>query len=60
MLKFVDVGYVLKVRELKNGYYQYVIDGKNGVYRVISRRYFDVDSYVYVYSDGNRYVISDN
>jgi len=59
MVKFVDMGYVLKVIELKNGFYVYVIEGKNGVYRVFSKRYFEIDSVVYVYYDGDRYFISD-
>jgi len=59
MIRFVDVGTVLKAQEVKNGYV-YVIEGKNGVYRVFSRRFYDVDSFVYVYSFGDeRYYISD-
>ncbi len=58
-LALVDVGYVLKVNELKNERYMYIVEGKNGVYRVYSKRYFDIDSVVYVYSDGDRYFISD-
>ena len=58
IVKLVDVGYVLKVTEVKNGYI-YVIEGKNGAYKVYSKREFDVDSDVYVYSDGDRYFISD-
>lgn len=58
-MALVDVGYVLKVNELKNERYMYIVEGKNGVYRVYSKRYFDVDSVVYVYSDGDRYFISD-
>lgn len=60
MVKFIDIGCVLKVSELKNGSYLYVIEGKNGVYRVFSKRYFDIDSVVYVYYDGyDRYFVSD-
>ncbi len=58
-IKLVDVGYVLKVDELKNERYMYIVAGKNGVYRVFSKRYFNIDSLVYVYSDGDRYFISD-
>ena len=58
-MALVDVGYVLKVNELKNERYMYIVEGKNGVYRVYSKRYFDIDSVVYVYSDGDRYFISD-
>lgn len=57
-MHLVDVGYVLKVTEARNGYV-YVIDGKNSVYRVWSKKYFKVDSFVYVYFDGNRYWISE-
>lgn len=58
-MKLVDVGYVLKVSEVKNGYI-YVVDGKNSAYRVFSKRYFELDSIVYVYSDGDGwYFISD-
>ncbi len=58
MVKFVDIAYIITVREVKNGY-MYILDGKNDVYRVFSKRYFDDESVVYVYSDGNRYFISD-
>ena len=59
-MKFVDIGYVLKGNECRNGnWYVYIVEGKNGVYRVFSKRYFDIDSVVYVYSDGDRYFISD-
>ncbi len=58
MVKFVDIGYIITVKEVKNGY-MYVVDGKNDVYRVFSKRYFDLDSVVYVYCDGERYFISD-
>ena len=54
----VDVGYILKVRETKNGYI-YIIEGKNAVYKVFSKKYFDVDSFVYVYSFDGRYFISE-
>lgn len=60
IMKFVDLGYVLKVNESKNGnWYVYIVEGKNNVYRVFSKRYFDIDSVVYVYYDGSRYLISD-
>jgi len=58
MVKFVDIAYIITVKEVKNGY-MYILDGKNDVYRVFSKRYFDDESVVYVYSDGNRYFISD-
>ena len=58
-MALVDVGYVLKVNELKNERYMYIVEGKNGVYRVYSKRCFYIDSVVYVYSDGDRYFISD-
>ena len=58
MVKFVDMGYVLKVSEVKNGYW-YIVEGKNGVYRLFSKRYFEIDSVVYVYCQNDRYFISD-
>lgn len=59
-MKLVDVGYILKSTELKDGNFLYIVEGKNSVYRVFSKRYFDIDSMVYVYSDdGDRYFISD-
>ena len=58
-MKFVDIGYVLKVCEVKNGYW-YIVEGKNGAYKLFSKRYFEIDSIVYVYGDYNdRYFISD-
>jgi hypothetical protein len=57
-IRFLDIGTVLKITETKNGYW-YVVEGKNGVYRVFSKRYFDVDSVVYVYIFNDRYYISD-
>jgi len=58
-MKFVDIGYVLKYTETKSGYL-YVVEGKNGAYKVFSKRFYDVDTVVYVYlSDNGRYFISD-
>lgn len=57
-MKLVDVGYVLKVVEVKDGYL-YVIEGKNSVYRVFSKKFYDVDSFVFVYGNEGRYFISD-
>lgn len=57
-MKLVDVGYVLKVVEVKDGYL-YVIEGKNSVYRVFSKKFYDVDSFVFVYWNEGRYFISD-
>ena len=58
-MQLFDVGYVLKVNECKNGGYVYIVEGKNGVYRVFSKRWFDVDSFVFVYYYGERLFISD-
>ena len=59
-MQLLDVGYVLKVNECKNGNgYVYIVEGKNGVYRVFSKRWFDVDSFVFVYYYGERLFISD-
>lgn len=58
-MKLVDVGYVLRVTELKSGNYLYIVEGKNNVYRVFSKRYFDVDAFVFVYSDGEWLFVSD-
>ena len=60
-MRLVDVGIVLKVRETKNGRgYIYVIEGKNSVYKVFSKKYFDEETVVYVYSgDDGRYFISE-
>lgn len=57
-MQLFDVGYVLKVVEVKDGYL-YVIDGKNSVYRIFSKRLYYVDSFVFVYYDGERLFISD-
>jgi len=57
-MKLCDVGYVLKVVEVKDGYL-YVIEGKNSVYRVFSRKFYDVDTFVFVYCDGEKMFISD-
>lgn len=57
-MQLLDVGYVLKVVEVKDGYL-YVIDGKNSVYRIFSKKLYDVDSFVFVYSDGERLFVSD-
>lgn len=57
-MKLADVGYVLKVVEVKDGYL-YVIEGKNSVYRVFSKKFYDVDSFVFVYWNEERYFISD-
>jgi len=55
-MKFVDIGYILKGREVTGGYL-YIVEGKIGVYRVYSKRYFDTDTVVYVYGDEYRYYI---
>ena len=57
-MKLVDAGYVLKVVEAKD-WYVYVIEGKNSAYRVWSKKFYDVDTFVFVYSDDERFFVSD-
>lgn len=57
-VKLVDVGYVLRVDTVKSGYL-YLVDGKNSVYRIFSKRYFAVESFVFIYANGDRLFISD-
>ena len=57
-MQLFDVGYVLKVTEVKDGYL-YVVDGKNSVYRIFSKKVYYVDTFVYVYTDGERLFLSD-
>ena len=57
-IKLVDVGYVIKSDEVKNGY-MYIVDGKNAVYRVFSKKFYEVGSFVFVYFGNERVFISD-
>ena len=57
-MKLVDVGYIIKVSEVKNGYL-YVVDGKNAVYRVFSKKAYDIDAFVFVYMTDTGFFISD-
>ena len=57
-MQLFDVGYVLKVTEVKDGYV-YIVDGKNSVYRIFAKKLYYVESFVYVYYDGERLFVSD-
>ena len=57
-MQLFDVGYVIKVDEVKDGYL-YVVDGKNSVYRIFSKKVYYVDTFVFVYTDGERLFLSD-
>ena len=57
-MQLFDVGYVLKVDEVKNGYL-YVVDGKNSVYRIYSKKFYAIGSFVFVYYDNDRLFVSD-
>ena len=57
-VKLVDVGYIVKVSEVKNGYL-YIVDGKNSVYRVFSKKEYDIDAFVFVYMTDTGFFISD-
>lgn len=59
-MRFVDVGYVIKWYETKDGNgFVYLIEGKNDVYKVFSKKFYDVSTFVFVYTDGERGFISD-
>jgi len=57
-MQLFDVGYVLKVDEVKNGYL-YVVDGKNSVYRIYSKKFYAIGSFVFVYYENDRLFVSD-
>ena len=57
-MQLFDVGYVIKVTEVKDGYV-YVVDGKNSVYRVYSKKFYAVGSFVFVYYANDRLFLSD-
>ena len=57
-MQLFDCGYVLKLDEVKDGYL-YVVDGKNSVYRIYSKKLYAVGSFVFVYYANERLFISD-